>query len=233
MRKILILLISLIPFVGHSQLSFNQILHSKLGDTFANSSQYFKQNLVGKYTLEEGDFFSAYILNFEDVPIDYYGKADCEFFYAKDKLISVMIKFKITYDSPEFAIADKVIRLTSLFQADLEKKYKLKRLKKFDLTPRKVKDELPKRIQSVIDKNNNAIGVIAGNYWIFAPSNFNDSRVVAMQLSVGRNITSDNQKKETVTAETSVDVWITNVKLWDTYTEVKKSSVNYNTIERR
>jgi len=203
-----------------------------LGDTFAKSSQYFKQNLVGKYTLEEGDFFSAYILNFEDVPIDYYRKADCEFFYAKDKLISVMIKFKITYDSPEFTTADKVVRITSLFQADLEKKYKLKRLKKFDLTQMKVKDELPKRIQSVIDKNDNAIGVIAGNYWIFAPSNFNDNRVLAMQLSVGHDITYDNQKKEIVTAETSVDVWITNVKLWNTYTEVKKSYVNYNIIER-
>lgn len=54
-----------------------------------------------------------------------------------------------------------------------------------------------------------------------------------MQLSVGRDITYDNQKKEIVTAETSVDVWITNVKLWDTYTEVKKSYVNYNIIERR
>lgn len=233
MRKVIVLLISLIPFTGNSQLSFNQLVHLKLGDNFAKSSEYLKQNLTGKFTLDEGDFFSAYKLNFEDIPIDYYGKADCEFFYAKNQLLSVMIQFNMTDDSPEFSIEDKVIRLTTLFQTDLEKKYQLQRLKKFDLTPAKIKAELPKRIKSVIEKNDDAIGVIVGNYRIFSPSNFGDSRVIAVQLSVGRSIWQDNGKQETVEAKTSVDLWITNVKLWDTYLEVKNSFVRYKTVEKR
>lgn len=71
MRKVIVILYSLIPFTGNCQLSFNQLVHLKLGDSFAQSSEYLKQKLTGKYTLDEGDFFSAYKLNFEDLPIDY------------------------------------------------------------------------------------------------------------------------------------------------------------------
>lgn len=91
-----ILIISASAF---SQLSLDQMINIKLGATFAESKQQIKSMFTQKAKIMKADFFGAYRIEYESVPLNYYGDAYYTFQYAKDTLVSIKVEF--TFFAPD------------------------------------------------------------------------------------------------------------------------------------
>lgn len=76
-----------------SQLSLDQLINIKFGETFSESKQKIKAMFSQKPSISKADFFGAYRIEYENVPFNYYGDGYYTFQYAKDTLVSAKVEF--------------------------------------------------------------------------------------------------------------------------------------------
>jgi aspartyl protease family protein len=81
------------------QLSLDQMININLGSTFAESKQQIKSMFTQKAKIMKADFFGAYRIEYESVPLNYYGDGYYTFQYAKDTLVSIKVEF--TFFAPD------------------------------------------------------------------------------------------------------------------------------------
>ena len=117
-----------------SQLTLDQMINIKLGETFNESKQQIKSMFTEKAKIMKADFFGAYTIEYENVPLNYYGDANYTFQYAKDTLVSVKVEFSfIAKDTAKFR------RLYNTLLTDLRNDNSKKPLKQYsDLSAKKI-----------------------------------------------------------------------------------------------
>lgn len=98
-KSLLVLFAIALTLKVFPQLTLDQMININIGETFVESKPKIKSLFTQKPQIMKADFFGAYRIEYEKLPLEYYGNAEYTFQYAKDTLVSIKVAF--TFLAPD------------------------------------------------------------------------------------------------------------------------------------
>lgn len=122
MRAYLLLIIFFIPRVSYTQITINNLLEAGLGSDFETSSELIYSIMTPhKGKLMIGDFGGAKYIEYNDVEINFYGKAKVVFQFVYNKLNNINVKFE--FEAPDTSLFRRAfISINTDFSKDPSKR---------------------------------------------------------------------------------------------------------------